>query len=116
MFVELGMANDQRQTTNDSPARSDEIFMEEAIRCAQRALEMNEVPVGAVVVSADAIIARGWNRNITDSDATAHAEIVALREASNNPRDDNHDDHFDQRKAVLMPSRHGVDLGAYRVR
>ena len=75
------MANDQRRTTNDSPARSDEIFMEEALRCAQRALEMNEVPVGAVVVSADTIIARGWNRNITDSDPTAHAELVALREA-----------------------------------
>ena len=55
--------------------------MEEALRCAQRALEMNEVPVGAVVVSADTIIARGWNRNITDSDPTAHAELVALREA-----------------------------------
>jgi len=72
------MATDQRRTTND---RSDEIFMEEAFRCAQRALEMNEVPVGAVVVSADTIIARGWNRNVTDSDPTAHAEIVALREA-----------------------------------
>jgi tRNA(adenine34) deaminase len=72
------MANDERSATND---RSDEIFMEEALRCAQRALEMNEVPVGAVVVSAGRIIARGWNRNITDSDPTAHAEIVALREA-----------------------------------
>jgi len=75
------MANDQRPTTDDRSPRSDEIFMEEALRCAQRALEMNEVPVGAVVVSADKIIARGWNRNIIDSDPTAHAEIAALREA-----------------------------------
>ena len=55
--------------------------MEEALRCAQRALGMDEVPVGAVVVYAGKIVGRGWNRNITDSDPTAHAEIVALREA-----------------------------------
>jgi tRNA(adenine34) deaminase len=55
--------------------------MEEALRAAQRALEANEVPVGAVVVCSGKIVGRGWNRNITDSDPTAHAEIVALREA-----------------------------------
>jgi tRNA(adenine34) deaminase len=55
--------------------------MEEALRCAQRALEAGEVPVGAIVVQAGTIIGRGWNRNITDSDPTAHAEILALREA-----------------------------------
>src|SRR5579863_2180695 len=60
---------------------SDELWMEEALRCAQRALEAGEVPVGAVVVCGEQIIARGWNRNIADSDPTAHAEIVALREA-----------------------------------
>ena len=55
--------------------------MEEALRCAQRALEIGEVPVGAVVVRSGEIVARGWNRNITDSDPSAHAEIIALREA-----------------------------------
>ena len=55
--------------------------MEEALRAAQRALEAGEVPVGAVVVCDQKIIARGWNRNITGNDPTAHAEIVALREA-----------------------------------
>jgi tRNA(adenine34) deaminase len=55
--------------------------MEEALRAAQRALEAGEVPVGAVVVCAGRIVGRGWNRNIGDSDPTAHAEIVALREA-----------------------------------
>ena len=55
--------------------------MEEALRCARRALEMEEVPVGAVVVFEGRTVGRGWNRNITDSDPTAHAEIVALREA-----------------------------------
>jgi len=55
--------------------------MEEALRCAQRALEAGEVPVGAVVVCDGRIVGRGWNRNIADSDPTAHAEIIALREA-----------------------------------
>jgi tRNA(adenine34) deaminase len=60
---------------------SDEVWMEEALRCAQRALEAGEVPVGAVVVRDNQIVGRGWNRNVTDSDPTAHAEIIALREA-----------------------------------
>jgi tRNA(adenine34) deaminase len=70
---------------NDQPsAPSDEFWMEEALRAAQRALEAGEVPVGAVIVHAGEIIGRGWNRNLTDSDPTAHAEIVALRQAGAN--------------------------------
>jgi tRNA(adenine34) deaminase len=61
--------------------RSDELFMEEALRAAQRALEIGEVPVGAVVICDGRVVARGWNRNLADNDPTAHAEIVALREA-----------------------------------
>lgn len=61
--------------------RMDELWMEEALRCAQRALEAGEVPVGAVVVLDGRIVGRGWNRSIADSDPTAHAEIMALREA-----------------------------------
>ena len=68
--------NDQRLTTGP-----DELWMEEALRAAQRALEAGEVPVGAIVVCDGKIVARGWNRNITDNDPTAHAEIVALRQA-----------------------------------
>jgi tRNA(adenine34) deaminase len=60
---------------------TDELFMEEALRAAQRALEAGEVPVGAVVVCSGKIVGRGNNRNIADSDPSAHAEIVALREA-----------------------------------
>jgi len=63
---------------------SDEFWMEEALRAAQRALEAGEVPVGAIVVYRGEIIGRGWNRNITDADPTAHAEIVALRQAAAN--------------------------------
>ena len=60
---------------------TDELFMEEALRAAQRALEMGEVPVGAVIVCDGKIVGRAGNRNLTDSDPTAHAEIVALRQA-----------------------------------
>jgi tRNA(adenine34) deaminase len=59
----------------------DELWMQEAHRCAQRALETGEVPVGAVVVHEGKIVGYGFNRNILDHDPTAHAEIVALREA-----------------------------------
>src|SRR5579864_8741796 len=77
------MSNHQGPATNDD-LRSDELWMEEALRCAHRALEMDEVPVGAIVVCRGEIVGRGWNRNITDSDPTAHAEIVALRQAGKN--------------------------------
>ncbi|HKC01521.1 MAG TPA: tRNA adenosine(34) deaminase TadA [Terriglobales bacterium] len=63
---------------------TDELWMEESLRCAQRALEAGDVPVGAVVVCQGRVVGRGWNRNLIDHDATAHAEIVALREAGRN--------------------------------
>jgi tRNA(adenine34) deaminase len=59
----------------------DELWMEEALRAAQRALEAGEVPVGAVVVHEGKVVGQGWNRNLADSDPTAHAEIIALRQA-----------------------------------
>lgn len=55
--------------------------MRYAIRLAQRAEEQGEVPVGAVVVKDDRCLAEGWNSSIATHDPTAHAEIVALREA-----------------------------------
>ena len=60
---------------------SDELFMLEAVAAAQRALEIGEVPVGAVVVRDGQIVSRGWNRNLADHDPTAHAEVIALRAA-----------------------------------
>jgi tRNA(adenine34) deaminase len=65
----------------DTVDNRDELWMEGALREAQRALEAGEVPVGAVVVCGGQIVGRGWNRNISDHDPTAHAEIIALREA-----------------------------------
>ena len=58
--------------------------MEEALRSARRALELGEVPVGAIVVCDGEVVGRGWNQNISTNDPTAHAEIVALREAGRN--------------------------------
>ncbi len=55
--------------------------MEEALREAAAAEAAGEVPVGAVVVFEDRIVGRSGNRNLSDSDPTAHAEVVALREA-----------------------------------
>lgn len=60
---------------------SDELWMQEALASAQRALETGEVPVGAVVVLEGKLISRGWNQNLSDHDPTAHAEVVALRAA-----------------------------------
>jgi tRNA(adenine34) deaminase len=61
---------------------SDREFMAAALAEAHRAAERGEVPVGAVLVFDNRIIARAGNRTISDCDPTAHAEIVALREAA----------------------------------
>ncbi len=59
-------------------------FMREALVLAQSAAENGEVPVGAVVVKDGEIIGRGANSPIGKCDPTAHAEIIALREAASN--------------------------------
>lgn len=56
--------------------------MSEALKEAKKAFRKNEVPVGAVVVYNDKVIAKAHNLNITTNDPTAHAEILALRKAS----------------------------------
>src|SRR5579863_8395121 len=60
---------------------SDEQFMREALTLARQAEASGEVPVGAVVVIDGEIVGRGFNSPIAKSDPTAHAEILALREA-----------------------------------
>jgi tRNA(adenine34) deaminase len=61
----------------------DEIYMSEAIKEAQKALEEDEVPVGAVIVYKGKIVARGYNQIERLKDPTAHAEILALTSAAN---------------------------------
>jgi tRNA(adenine34) deaminase len=61
---------------------SDEDFMRHALELARRAQAEGEVPVGAVVVLDEKVIGEGWNRPISASDPTAHAEIQAMRAAA----------------------------------
>jgi tRNA(adenine34) deaminase len=60
----------------------DQQFMQHALLLAQRAESQGEVPVGAVVVLDGKIVGEGWNQPIGLQDPTAHAEIVALRDAA----------------------------------
>ena len=61
---------------------TDEQYMRRALELARRAEGEGEVPVGAVVVQEGRIVGEGWNRPIAASDPTAHAEIQAMRAAS----------------------------------
>ena len=65
-----------------SQSTNHERWMREALSLAQQAAEADEVPVGAIVVHNGEIIGRGFNQPIRSCDATAHAEIVAIRSAS----------------------------------
>jgi tRNA(adenine34) deaminase len=78
------MNNEEPGTGERRPdeLRTDELWMEEALREAKRAQAMGEVPVGAVVVYEGRVVGRGGNRNIMGVDPTAHAEMIALREAA----------------------------------
>ncbi len=60
---------------------SDIHWMQKALELAHRAEEVNEVPVGAVLVKDNQLISEGWNQPISSHDATSHAEIMAMRAA-----------------------------------
>lgn len=59
-----------------------EVWMQRALELAALARAQDEVPVGALVVLDDQVIGEGWNRPVSTSDPTAHAEIIALRSAA----------------------------------
>jgi tRNA(adenine34) deaminase len=65
-----------------SPMPSDLEYMQLALEQARVSAEAGEVPIGALLVHEDKIVARSGNRTIRDNDPTAHAEIVVLREAA----------------------------------
>jgi tRNA(adenine34) deaminase len=62
--------------------KSEEMFMRQALAEAKKARKKGEVPVGAVIVSEGKIISRGYNQPLKRNDPTAHAEVLAIREAS----------------------------------
>ena len=65
-----------------SPLASDEQYIRNALDIAREAARRNEVPVGAVIVRDGTIISAAANRTLRDQDPTAHAEMLAIREAS----------------------------------
>jgi tRNA(adenine34) deaminase len=67
---------------SDLPTPADEHFMRLAIREAERALDHDDVPIGAVIVRRGEVIGAGHNERELREDPTAHAEILALREAA----------------------------------
>ena len=60
---------------------TDEEWMQQALQLAKKSEGQGEVPVGAIIVYQNEIIGKGWNQPILLHDPTAHAEIIALREA-----------------------------------
>ncbi|WP_022952335.1 tRNA adenosine(34) deaminase TadA [Leucothrix mucor] len=69
------------ETVSDDQLAQDEVWMLHAQRLADRAQAQGEVPVGAVLVKDNTLVAEGWNQPITHHDPSAHAEIMALRAA-----------------------------------
>lgn len=63
-------------------SKIDEIYMAEALKEATEAFELDEVPVGAVIVHEGKIIARAHNQNVMLKDPTAHAEMIAITQAA----------------------------------
>jgi len=79
------------QPMNNSLPEQDDVdrhWMGQALELARRAEQLGEVPVGALVIRDDSALGAGFNRVISDSDPSAHAEMVALRAAAR--REDNY--------------------------
>jgi tRNA(adenine34) deaminase len=70
------------QGAGSMPPKTDIEWMKIALEQADAAADSGEVPVGALVISGGEIVGRGNNRNLRENDPTAHAEMVALREAA----------------------------------
>ena len=79
----MGRAQQERNT---DPAeirkKTDEKYMRQALRQAKKAYDLDETPIGCVIVREGKVIGRGYNRRNTDKDPLAHAEITAIKKAS----------------------------------
>ncbi len=62
----------------------DEFWMRQALALAEKAEQQGEIPVGAILVKEDEIVGTGWNQSITLNDPSAHAEMMAIRQAGQN--------------------------------
>ena len=69
-----------------APSREDIKYMKAALKQAEKAIAIGEVPIGAVIVYEGKIIARGYNRRNTDKTTLAHAEITCIRKACRSGR------------------------------
>ncbi|MBI2207195.1 MAG: tRNA adenosine(34) deaminase TadA [Candidatus Rokubacteria bacterium] len=76
------MGNDHPGTGAARPGPSDDDFVRDALTEARRGAERGEVPIGAVVVVDGVVVGRAHNQPIASADPTAHAEVLALREAA----------------------------------
>lgn len=74
--------HNSQQKQVDRPSLVHSRFMEEAVKEAKKAEARGEVPIGAVIVREERIVGRGHNLRETTKDATAHAELIAIRNAS----------------------------------
>lgn len=72
----------QSQPSTTQLSSMDEQWMHRALLLAQHAQQQGEVPVGAILVKDQNVIGEGWNQPILSHDPTAHAEIIALRQAA----------------------------------
>src|SRR5947199_5005031 len=73
---------EMRENPDFMRSRDDEWWMEQALEQARLAAQAGEVPVGTLVIKDGEIIGLGHNRNLLDHDPSAHAEIIALRQAA----------------------------------
>lgn len=71
-----------REITAEEQKILDEKYMREALKQARKAYDLNETPIGCVIVHDGKIIGRGYNRRNTDKNPLAHAEIAAIKKAS----------------------------------
>lgn len=65
-------------------SENDQHWMQQALYLADKAKEQGEIPVGAILVRDNQIIGKGWNQSIALNDPSAHAEMMAIRDAANN--------------------------------
>lgn len=78
---------EEEKSKKEKQYARDTFFMKEAIKQGMKAYELEETPIGCVIVMDDKVIARAYNRRNTDKNTLAHAEILAIKKASKKQKD-----------------------------